>query len=102
MVKGIRLHIGLNRVDSTRYQDEDGQPWSGRLLGCENDARDMKAIGKAAALSLEFSSRKRQHLTGCSGSSGRVLPGSNPKTSSSCPTQATAPRSLTKTMMREV
>ncbi len=35
----ISIHIGLNQVDPGHYQG-----WSGQLRGCENDARDMKAI----------------------------------------------------------
>lgn len=50
MVKGVSLHIGLNRVDSTKYLDEHGQPWSGALSGCENDARDMKALAQSRHL----------------------------------------------------
>jgi hypothetical protein len=44
MARGISIHIGLNRVDSSVYQDEHGNPWDGHLEGCENDARAMKAI----------------------------------------------------------
>jgi hypothetical protein len=39
--KGISLHIGLNRVDSTHYQG-----WDGELNGCENDAKSMAAIAR--------------------------------------------------------
>ncbi|MCQ0025040.1 caspase family protein [Streptomyces somaliensis DSM 40738] len=38
---GLSLHIGLNTVDPDRY---DG--WDGRLLACENDARDMAALAR--------------------------------------------------------
>jgi len=38
----ISIHIGLNQVDPGHYQG-----WSGQLRGCENDARDMKAIADA-------------------------------------------------------
>ncbi|MFV2120799.1 caspase family protein [Streptomyces sp. Act-28] len=38
---GLSLHIGLDTVDPTRY---DG--WDGRLLACENDARDMAALAR--------------------------------------------------------
>jgi metacaspase-1 len=44
MTKGISLHIGLNHVDSTHYEDENGDPWDGALKGCINDAKDMRAI----------------------------------------------------------
>ncbi|MDP9071378.1 MAG: caspase family protein, partial [Actinomycetota bacterium] len=37
-VRGMSLHIGLNRVDPDGYNG-----WSGDLAGCENDARDMRA-----------------------------------------------------------
>ena len=39
----MSLHIGLNTVDPKHYQG-----WDGALQGCENDARDMEAIAKAA------------------------------------------------------
>src|SRR4029453_17501819 len=42
--KGVSLHIGLNHVDPSCYQDENGDPWDGELVGCINDARDMQAI----------------------------------------------------------
>ncbi|MFJ3921881.1 caspase family protein [Streptomyces sp. NPDC090022] len=41
MPTGISLHIGLNRVDPDRY---DG--WDGKLVACENDARDMAALAR--------------------------------------------------------
>ncbi|MCP9956828.1 MULTISPECIES: caspase family protein [Streptomyces] len=40
---GLSLHIGLNTVDPARY---DG--WDGRLVACENDARDMAALARDA------------------------------------------------------
>lgn len=43
---GLSLHIGLNTVDPDRY---DG--WDGRLLACENDARDMAALARDAGYS---------------------------------------------------
>lgn len=43
---GLSLHIGLNTVDPDRY---DG--WDGRLLACENDARDMAALASDAGYS---------------------------------------------------
>jgi hypothetical protein len=46
MATGYSLHIGLNSVDPRHY---DG--WSGKLKGCENDARDMEAIAKALGYS---------------------------------------------------
>ncbi|MCB5183033.1 caspase family protein [Streptomyces antimicrobicus] len=46
MPKGLSLHIGLNSVDPDRY---DG--WNGRLVACENDARDMAAIARANGFS---------------------------------------------------
>lgn len=42
MAKGRSLHIGLNSVDKSHYQG-----WSGELLACENDARDMESIAKS-------------------------------------------------------
>ena len=46
MAKGLSLHIGLNRVDPSRYGG-----WDGRLAGCINDANDMQAL--AAKLGYE-------------------------------------------------
>ena len=46
MPSGISIHIGLNRVDPNHYHDEGGRPWDGTLAGCENDARDMRALAK--------------------------------------------------------
>ncbi|GGT12336.1 caspase family protein [Streptomyces purpureus] len=43
MPTGLSLHIGLNKVDPARY---DG--WDGRLLACENDARDMAELARRA------------------------------------------------------
>lgn len=37
---GYHLAVGLNSVDPTHYQG-----WSGDLVGCENDARDMADVG---------------------------------------------------------
>jgi hypothetical protein len=37
--KGLSLHIGVNEVNPRHYMG-----WTGRLLGCENDARDMQRI----------------------------------------------------------
>ncbi|WP_327265599.1 caspase family protein [Streptomyces sp. NBC_01232] len=42
MPTGLSLHIGLNKVDPAAY---DG--WDGKLLACENDARDMAAVARA-------------------------------------------------------
>ena len=41
--KGVSVHLGLNTVDPDHYRG-----WDGALQGCENDARDMTAIAKAA------------------------------------------------------
>jgi hypothetical protein len=38
MAQGISIHIGLNAIDVAQYG------WRGVLMGCESDARDMKAI----------------------------------------------------------
>ncbi|MBN1921280.1 MAG: caspase family protein, partial [Anaerolineae bacterium] len=46
MAKGISVHIGLNRVDPNHYQDADGNPWDGKLAGCINDAKAMRAIAE--------------------------------------------------------
>jgi len=44
MATGISLHIGLNQVDPNHYRDQFGRPWSGDLVACEKDARDMQAL----------------------------------------------------------
>ncbi|GAU70243.1 putative hypothetical protein [Streptomyces sp. NBRC 110611] len=43
MPTGLSLHIGLNQVDPDRYGG-----WDGRLVACENDARDMARLAGAA------------------------------------------------------
>ncbi|MBT2406584.1 MULTISPECIES: caspase family protein [unclassified Streptomyces] len=43
MPTGISLHVGLNRVDPTKYEG-----WDGQLVACENDARDMAALARAS------------------------------------------------------
>ena len=45
--KGQSLHIGLNRVDPTRYIDSAGQGWDGALDWCEKDAQDMADLAQA-------------------------------------------------------
>ncbi len=47
MTHGISIHIGLNRVDPSHYQDQNGSPWDGRLYACEFDANDMQDIASA-------------------------------------------------------
>lgn len=42
MPRAIGIHIGLNAVDPRSYEG-----WGGELNACENDARDMAAIGKS-------------------------------------------------------
>ncbi|MEV5973414.1 caspase family protein [Streptomyces sp. NPDC051921] len=46
MPTGISLHVGLNRVDPDRYGG-----WDGTLVACENDARDMARLARAAGFS---------------------------------------------------
>lgn len=48
--RGRSLHIGLNRVDSTKYVDDQGHGWHGLLSTCETDARDMAALAKSVGL----------------------------------------------------
>ncbi|MFE7245942.1 caspase family protein [Streptomyces sp. NPDC057580] len=43
MARGISLHIGLNGVDPNQYNG-----WDGKLIACENDARDMDQLAKDA------------------------------------------------------
>jgi hypothetical protein len=39
--RGLSIHIGLNRVDPAHYSG-----WSGELLACEFDARDMEELAR--------------------------------------------------------
>jgi metacaspase-1 len=39
MAKGLSLHIGLNEIDPSHYDE-----WLSKLKACENDAKDMKDI----------------------------------------------------------
>jgi hypothetical protein len=41
MASGLSLHIGLNAVDPKHYSG-----WSGKLAGCEFDAKDMQALAR--------------------------------------------------------
>ncbi|MFE5407013.1 caspase family protein [Streptomyces sp. NPDC056580] len=43
MPRGISLHLGLNGVDPNGYAG-----WDGKLIACENDARDMDQLAKEA------------------------------------------------------
>lgn len=43
MVHGISLHVGLNSVDPAKYGG-----WNGKLIACENDARDMEQLAAHA------------------------------------------------------
>ncbi|MFJ3582430.1 caspase family protein [Streptomyces sp. NPDC090127] len=43
MPAGLSVHLGLNTVDPGRYEG-----WDGALVACENDARDMAALARAA------------------------------------------------------
>ena len=43
--RGISVHVGINRIDPAHYGT------SGQLAGCENDARAMEAIARAAGFS---------------------------------------------------
>lgn len=47
MARGVSLHIGLNEVSSDHYRDSEGNPWSGTLYACENDARAMAELAEA-------------------------------------------------------
>lgn len=42
MAKGMSIHVGINRVDASRYGG-----WSGDLVACEFDAKDMAGIAEA-------------------------------------------------------
>ena len=44
--RGLSLNIGLNKVDSTKYHDPQGNPWDGALGTCEADAIDLAALAK--------------------------------------------------------
>ena len=43
--RGQSIHVGLNAVDPKHYEG-----WSGDLVACEFDARDMAAVAKASGL----------------------------------------------------
>ncbi|OEU90413.1 peptidase C14 [Streptomyces abyssalis] len=43
MARGMSIHIGLNKVDPKKYGG-----WDGKLIACENDARDMDRLAKDA------------------------------------------------------
>lgn len=43
MGQGMSIHIGLNKVDPKKYGG-----WDGKLIACENDARDMDRLAKEA------------------------------------------------------
>jgi len=43
MAHGISLHVGLNNVDPAKYAG-----WDGKLIACENDARDMEQLAAQA------------------------------------------------------
>ncbi|MFI1019078.1 caspase domain-containing protein [Streptomyces sp. NPDC020965] len=43
MATGLSLHVGLNSVDADQYGG-----WDGALSACENDARDMARLARAA------------------------------------------------------
>jgi hypothetical protein len=47
MAKGVALTIGLNSVDPNHYQG-----WSGELVACENDARDMAEIARSGGFDV--------------------------------------------------
>ncbi len=42
MANGLAIHIGLNKVDPAHYAG-----WSGDLVACEFDAKDMQAVAEA-------------------------------------------------------
>ncbi|MEU5806320.1 caspase family protein [Streptomyces sp. NPDC047718] len=43
MATGLSIHVGLNQVDPAKYNG-----WDGQLTACENDARDMAELARAA------------------------------------------------------
>ncbi|MET9881406.1 caspase family protein [Actinacidiphila glaucinigra] len=43
MAQSMSIHIGLNNVDPEKYSG-----WDGKLIACENDARDMEQLAKQA------------------------------------------------------
>jgi len=54
MAKGLALTVGLNSVDPKHYEG-----WSGKLLACEADARDMADIARAQKFKVETLLTKR-------------------------------------------
>ncbi|MFF3248753.1 caspase family protein [Streptomyces sp. NPDC002870] len=45
MAQGMSIHIGLNKVDPTKYSG-----WDGKLIACEDDAQDMDQLAKNAGI----------------------------------------------------
>ncbi|GHB74839.1 hypothetical protein GCM10010377_76620 [Streptomyces viridiviolaceus] len=45
MAQGMSIHIGLNKVDPTKYNG-----WDGKLIACENDAQDMDQLAKNSGI----------------------------------------------------
>ena len=57
MAKGISLHIGLNFVDPDHYAG-----WDGKLMACENDARDMEKIASSVGYTTKTLIRQQATL----------------------------------------
>lgn len=54
MGKGMSLHIGLNYVNPNHYGG-----WDGKLVACENDARDMEYISRSQGYETKILLRKK-------------------------------------------
>lgn len=74
MPRAISIHLGLNAVDAGVYRG-----WSGRLRGCENDARAMQAIADAqgftSRLFLGVDATRFNLLAAMDRAAGELAPG---------------------------
>lgn len=79
MPAGISLHVGLNRVDDGKYEDDAGNPWGGELIACEFDATDMYQIaadrGFSARTLLTGAATSEAVLTAVEDAARRLEPG---------------------------
>ena len=74
MAKGYVLSIGLNEVDPEHYAG-----WSGELIACEADARDMMGIADAqgfkGTMLLSRGATRKSVITGISSAAAKLKKG---------------------------
>ena len=75
MATGMSLHIGLDAVDPKHYMG-----WSGALVACENDARDMAALARTLhyrkkAVLLTKAATSRRVISAIRGAAAAMSPG---------------------------